>query len=70
METKEERIARWRRNRDEKMKATTGYRVWSVAFTLFYPFIAVFTAIFAALVGVISRISNAFVWVLSGGKSK
>jgi len=31
--TKEERIARRQQQRDEKMKATPGYRVFSVMFT-------------------------------------
>jgi len=70
MESKQERIARRRRERDEKMKATTGYKVWAAAFTVMYPFIAVFTALFSLIVAVFSRISNAIVWVLSGGKSK
>ena len=70
METKEERIARRRKEREDKMKATTGYKVYAAVFTVMYPFSAVFTALFAVLVSVTSRISNAIVWVLSGGKSR
>ena len=43
METKEERIARRHRERDEQMKASPGYVTFSIMFTLAYPFIAVFT---------------------------
>ncbi|GAA4397162.1 hypothetical protein GCM10023187_06170 [Nibrella viscosa] len=68
-ETKAERIARRRRERDEKMKATTGYKVWSVIFTIFYPFIAVFTFIFSGILAAFSAVSRAFAWVISGGKS-
>ncbi|WP_234734891.1 hypothetical protein [Tellurirhabdus bombi] len=68
-ESKAERIARRRKEREDKMKATPGYKVWSVAFTIMYPFVAVFTALFTGLLSVFSTISNAFVWMLSGGKS-
>ncbi|MGA0559870.1 hypothetical protein ACO2Q8_24625 [Larkinella sp. VNQ87] len=69
-EAKAERIARRHRERDEKMKATTGYKVWSVVFTLSYPIIATFTALFSVVVSVFSKISQAVVWVLSGGRSR
>ncbi|WP_460675157.1 hypothetical protein [Larkinella ripae] len=52
------------------MRATTGYKVWSVVFTLSYPIIAVFTAVFSVIVSVFSKISQGIVWVLSGGKSR
>ena len=68
--SKAERIARRRKEKEDQMKATTGYKVWSVAFTLMYPFVAVFTALFSVLVSVFSVISQGFVWVLSGGKVK
>lgn len=70
MESKEERLARRRRERDAKMKATPGYRVFSTMFTIFYPFLAVFTAIFSGIVAIFSGLSRAVVWVLSGGKSR
>lgn len=69
METKEERIARRNRERDKKMKATPGYVVFSVMFTLAYPFIAVFTFVMSTLLAVFSSISRAMAWVVSGGKS-
>ncbi len=47
-----------------ELKKTTGYKVWSVAFTLFYPFIAVFTFLFSSLVMIFSGISQALAYVL------
>ncbi|MFC5409864.1 hypothetical protein ACFPMF_11130 [Larkinella bovis] len=69
-EQKAQRIARRHQERDEKMKATPGYKVWSAVFTVSYPIIAVFTAVFSVIVSIFSRISQAVVWVLSGGKSR
>jgi hypothetical protein len=47
-----------------ELKKTTGYKVWSVAFTLLYPFIAVFTFLFSSLVMVFSGISQGLAYVL------
>jgi hypothetical protein len=47
-----------------ELKKTTGYKVWSVVFTLMYPFIAVFTFIFSSLVMVFSGISQALAYLL------
>jgi cellulose synthase/poly-beta-1,6-N-acetylglucosamine synthase-like glycosyltransferase len=47
-----------------ELKKTTGYKVWSVAFTLFYPFIALFTFLFSSLVMIFSGISQALAYVL------
>lgn len=69
-EQKAERIARRHRERDEKMKTTTGYKVFSAVFTVSYPIIATFTAIFSVVVSIFSKISQGIVWVLSGGKSR
>lgn len=46
------------------LKKTTGYKVWSVAFTLLYPFIAVFTFLFSSVVMVFSGISQGLAYVL------
>ncbi|AUD03552.1 hypothetical protein [Spirosoma pollinicola] len=70
METKEERIARRHRERDEQMKATPGYLTFSIMFTLAYPFIAVFTFLMSSLLALFSGISTAMAWIVSGGKSK
>lgn len=69
METKEERIARRHRERDEQMKATPGYLTFSIMFTLAYPFIAVFTFVISTLLAVFSGISRAMAWIVSGGRS-
>ena len=69
-ETKEERIARRHRERDEQMKSSPGYMTFSIMFTLAYPFIAVFTFVISTLLALFSGISRAFAWVVSGGKSK
>jgi uncharacterized membrane protein len=47
------------------LKKTTGYKVWSVLFTIMYPFIAVFTFLFSGLVMVFSGISQALAFLLS-----
>lgn len=70
METKEERIARRHRERDEQMKSSPGYVTFSIMFTLAYPFIAVFTFVMSTLLAVFSGISRAMAWVVSGGNSK
>ncbi|GAB4024099.1 hypothetical protein [Spirosoma gilvum] len=70
METKEERIARRHRERDEEMKSSPGYVTFSIMFTLAYPFIAVFTFMMSTLLAIFSGISRALAWVVSGGKSK
>ncbi len=70
METKEERIERRHREREARMKATPGYKVWSVAFTIFYPFIAVFTFLFSGILAFFSGISRGLAWLASGGKTR
>ncbi len=70
METKEERIARRHRERDEQMKASPGYVTFSIMFTLAYPFIAVFTFVMSTLLAFFSGISRAMAWVVSGGQSR
>lgn len=69
-ETKEERIARRHREREAKMKATPGYRVFNVMFTLAYPFIAVFTFLFSGILAFFSGISRVMAWVVSGGRAR
>lgn len=69
-ETKEERIARRHRQRDEQMKESAGYQTFNVMFVLAYPFIAVFTFVMSTLLALFSGISRATAWVVSGGKSK
>lgn len=57
----------FRSRREEEraqLKKTTGYKVWSVLFTLLYPFIAVFTFVFSSVVMVFSGISQGLAYVL------
>jgi hypothetical protein len=68
-ETKEERIARRHRERDEQMKSSPGYVTFSIMFTLAYPFIAVFTFVMSTLLALFSGVSRAMAWVVSGGRS-
>ncbi|TAE30199.1 MAG: hypothetical protein EAZ91_10750 [Cytophagales bacterium] len=70
MDTKEERIARRHRLRNERMKATPGYQVFNVMFTIGYPFVAVFTTLFSWILMIFSGISRGLAWVASGGKSR
>lgn len=69
-ETKEERIARRHRQRNEQMKESAGYQAFNVMFVMAYPFIAVFTFVMSTLLALFSGISRAAAWVVSGGKSK
>lgn len=69
-ETKEERIARRHRQRNEQMKGSAGYQTFNVMFVMAYPFIAVFTFVMSTLLALFSGISRAAAWVVSGGKSK
>ena len=70
METKEERIAKRHRLRDERMKATPGYKVFSVMFTIGYPFVAVFTALISGVLGLVSGLSRGLAWIASGGRTR
>ncbi|MFN4145277.1 MAG: hypothetical protein ACK4GN_05590 [Runella sp.] len=58
----------FRQQENQRIKASLGYRIWSVAFTLFYPFIAVFTFVFTLLVSIFSGLSQGMAWLLKGGK--
>jgi hypothetical protein len=69
-ESKEERLARRHRERDEQMKASVGFKTFNVLFILAYPFIAVFTFVISSLLAVLSGLSKAGAWLASGGKSK
>lgn len=69
-ETKEERIARRHRERDDQMRASPGYKTFAVMFTMAYPFIAVFTFAMSTILALFSGVSRAMAWVVSGGQSK
>lgn len=56
----------FRSKREEEraaMKNTTGYKLWSVMFTLLYPFIAVFTFLFSGIVMVFSALSQVLAYL-------
>ncbi|CAG4992907.1 hypothetical protein DYBT9275_01065 [Dyadobacter sp. CECT 9275] len=54
----------------EALKNTTGYKVWSIMFSIFYPFIAVFTFLFSAIVMIFSGISSVLAYIFTGGHAK
>lgn len=58
-----------RRQEREQIRKSLGFRIWSVAFTIFYPFISLFTWIFTGIVLLFSGLSRGLVWVLKGGRS-
>lgn len=70
METKEERIAKRHRLRDERMKATAGYKVFNVMFTIGYPFVVVLTTLISGVLALLSGLSRGMAWLASGGKSR
>jgi len=56
----------FRSRREEEraaLKKTTGYKVWSVMFTLMYPFIAIFTFLFSTLVMIFSGLSRGLAYL-------
>jgi len=48
----------------DALKNTAGYKVWMVMFTLFYPFIALFTFLFSGVVMIFSGISRVIAYVM------
>ena len=57
----------YRSRREEEraeQKKTVGYKVWSVVFTLMYPFVAIFTFLFSTLVMIFSGISQGLAYLL------
>lgn len=56
----------FRSKREEEraaMKNTAGYKMWSVMFTLMYPFIALFTFVFSGIVLVFSALSQVLAYL-------
>jgi len=63
----------FRSKREEEraeLKKTAGYKVWSVMFTILYPFIAVFTFIFSAIVMFFSGISRVVAYLFGGSHAE
>ncbi|WP_025763580.1 hypothetical protein [Dyadobacter tibetensis] len=56
----------YRSKREEERaeaKKTLGYKLWSVLFTLLYPFIAIFTFVFSGIVMIFSGISRGLAYL-------
>jgi cellulose synthase/poly-beta-1,6-N-acetylglucosamine synthase-like glycosyltransferase len=63
----------FRSKREEERAArknTTGYKVWSVMFTLLYPFVAIFTFVFSGIVMIFSGISRILAYLFGGSHAK
>ena len=63
----------FRSKREEEraaLKNTTGYKMWSVLFTLLYPFIAIFTFLFSGIVMFFSGISRVLAYLFGRSSAK
>jgi len=63
----------FRSKREEEraaLKNTTGYKMWSVLFTILYPFIAVFTFVFSGIVMFFSGISRVLAYLFAKSSAK
>ncbi|MEO6285031.1 MAG: hypothetical protein ABIN80_15955 [Dyadobacter sp.] len=63
----------FRSKREEEraaLKNTAGYKLWSVMFTLLYPFIAIFTFVFSGIVMFFSGISRVLAYLFGGSHAK
>jgi cellulose synthase/poly-beta-1,6-N-acetylglucosamine synthase-like glycosyltransferase len=54
----------------EALKNTAGYKIWSVMFTLLYPFIAIFTFLFSGIVMIFSGISRVLAYLFGGSHAR
>jgi cellulose synthase/poly-beta-1,6-N-acetylglucosamine synthase-like glycosyltransferase len=63
----------FRSKREEEraaLKNTAGYKLWSVIFTLMYPFVAIFTFLFSGVVMLFSGISRVLAYLFEGSHAK
>jgi cellulose synthase/poly-beta-1,6-N-acetylglucosamine synthase-like glycosyltransferase len=63
----------FRSKREEEraaLKNTTGYKLWSVMFTLLYPFIAIFTFVFSGIIMIFSGISRVLAYLFGGSHAR
>lgn len=63
----------FRSKREEEraaLKNTAGYKLWSVMFTLMYPFVAIFTFLFSGIVLIFSGISRILAYLFGGSHAK
>jgi len=63
----------FRSKREEEraaLKNTAGYKLWSVMFTLMYPFVAIFTFLFSGIVMLFSGISKVLAYLFGGSHAE
>ncbi|MCF0053428.1 hypothetical protein MUK70_16500 [Dyadobacter chenwenxiniae] len=63
----------FRSKREEEraaLKNTAGYKLWSVMFTLLYPFIAIFTFLFSGVIMFFSGISKVLAYLFGGSHAR
>ncbi|WP_138477767.1 hypothetical protein [Dyadobacter bucti] len=63
----------FRSKREEEraaLKNTAGYKLWSVMFTLMYPFVAIFTFLFSGIVMIFSGISRVLAYLFGGSHAE
>ncbi|SKB54146.1 hypothetical protein [Dyadobacter psychrophilus] len=63
----------FRSKREEEraaLKNTAGYKLWSVMFTLLYPFIAIFTFLFSGIIMFFSGISKVLAYLFGGSHAR
>jgi len=63
----------FRSKREEEraaLKNTAGYKLWSVMFTLMYPFVAIFTFLFSGIVMLFSGISRVLAYLFGGSHAE
>jgi cellulose synthase/poly-beta-1,6-N-acetylglucosamine synthase-like glycosyltransferase len=63
----------FRSKREEEraaLKKTTGYKIWSIMFTMLYPFIAIFTFLFSGIIMFFSGISRVLAYIFGGSHAK
>lgn len=63
----------FRSKREEEraaLKNTAGYKIWSIMFTMLYPFIAIFTFLFSGIVMFFSGISRILAYIFGGSHAK
>ncbi|MCE7069922.1 MULTISPECIES: hypothetical protein [Dyadobacter] len=66
-------LPQFRSKREEEraaLKNTTGYKLWSVMFTILYPFIAIFTFLFSGIIMFFSGISKVLAYLFGGSHAR
>ncbi|MCF0039535.1 hypothetical protein [Dyadobacter fanqingshengii] len=66
-------LPQFRSKREEEraaLKNTTGYKLWSIMFTILYPFIAIFTFLFSGIIMFFSGISKVLAYLFGGSHAR